>query len=112
MVRPKKKRFVSAPPPIEEFVPKDMEVTGEIFLSVEEFEAVRLSDFEKRDQESAAVFMGISRHTFGRLLATARSKIAQALVEGKSLKIVGGHYEFCEGGPRRRWRRGGGRGGR
>ena len=73
-------------------------------MSVEELEAIRLSDFEHLDQETAANMMEVSRHTYGRILASARSIVAQALVTGKALKIEGGTYEFRGMGRRRRRR--------
>ncbi|MEE4165438.1 MAG: DUF134 domain-containing protein, partial [Desulfocapsaceae bacterium] len=91
------------------FVPHGRSVSGEVEITVEEFEAIRLSDFEHLDQEAAAGMMGVSRHTFGRLLASGRSIVADALVTGKMLKIEGGDYEFRGLGQGRR-RRGGGRG--
>ncbi|PID43420.1 MAG: hypothetical protein CR981_01990, partial [Proteobacteria bacterium] len=94
MPRPKKKRFVSAYPSLAAFIPRGIPISGEALIQVEEFEAIRLSDFEHLDQESAAAMMGVSRHTFGRLLSRARSIIADALVTGKELKIEGGHYEI------------------
>ena len=54
MPRPKKPRFVSGYPAIAAFVPQGMPITGEVMLTVEELEAIRLSDFERLDQESAA----------------------------------------------------------
>ena len=109
MPRPKKTRFVSAYPMITAFVPQGKDISGEVSMTVEEFEAIRLSDFEHLDQERAAVMMGVSRHTFGRLLSAGRSIVADALVTGKILTIEGGEYEFrgCGQGHRRR---GGGRG--
>jgi len=77
-------------------------------MAVEELEAIRLSDFEHLDQETAAGMMAISRHTFGRILAKAHGKVAESLVTGKVLRIEGGSYEF-RGMGRRRRRRGGGR---
>jgi predicted DNA-binding protein (UPF0251 family) len=106
MPRPKKTRFVSAYPAIAAFVPTGVTVTGEIFMSVEELESIRLSDFEHLDQETAANLMKVSRHTYGRILADARSILAEAVITGKSLKIEGGVYEF-RGMGRRRHRRGG-----
>ena len=106
MPRPKKTRFVSAYPAIAAFVPTGVTVTGEIFMSVEELESIRLSDFEHLDQETAANLMKVSRHTYGRILANARSILAEAVITGKSLKIEGGVYEF-RGMGRRRHRRGG-----
>jgi predicted DNA-binding protein (UPF0251 family) len=108
MPRPKKPRFVSGYPTLTAFIPEGVPVTGEISLSVEEFEAVRLSDFEGLDQESAANLMAVSRQTYGRILARARHCISEALITGKALKIEGGDYEFRGMGRRRR--RTGGRG--
>jgi len=110
MPRPKKTRFVSAYPAIAAFVPQGVSVTGELFMSVEELESIRLSDFEHLDQETAADMMEISRHTYGRILANARSSVAEALVTGKALKIGGGAYEFRGMGRRRRRRGGRGQG--
>ena len=106
MPRPKKPRFVSGYPAIAAFLPHGMSIRGEVFMSVEELEAIRLSDFEHLDQETAADMMAVSRHTYGRILAAARSSVAEALVIGKALKIEGGTYEF-RGMGRRRRRRGG-----
>ena len=108
MPRPKKPRFVSGYPTLTAFVPEGVPITGEVFLSVEELEAVRLSDFEGLDQEAAANLMEVSRQTYGRILAHARSVISEALVTGKALRVEGGDYEFR--GMRRRRRRGAGRG--
>jgi len=110
MTRPKKPRFVSAYPAIAAFVPQGVTVAGEIFMSVEELESIRLSDFEHLDQETAANMMEVSRHTYGRILANARSIVAEALVTGKALKIGGGAYEFRGMGRRRRGRGGKGHG--
>ncbi|MBM9520729.1 DUF134 domain-containing protein [Desulforhopalus vacuolatus] len=110
MSRPTKPRFVSAYPVMAAFVPRGVAVTGEVLISVEEFEAIRLSDFEHLDQEKAAAMMGVSRHTFGRLLGKARARVADALVLGKELRIEGGNYEIRGRGMQRR-RRGGGGGG-
>jgi len=101
MPRPKKIRFVSAYPAIAAFVPHGMPVTGEVSMSLEALEAIRLSDFEHLDQETAAALMEVSRHTFGRILSNARSTIAEALVTGKALKIEGGVYELRGMGGRR-----------
>jgi predicted DNA-binding protein (UPF0251 family) len=104
MPRPKKPRFVSGYPAIAAFVPHGISISGEVFMSVEELEAIRLSDFEHLDQETAANMMEVSRHTYGRILAGARSIVAEALVIGKALKIEGGAYEFRGMGRRRRRR--------
>ena len=59
----------------------------EILLFEDEMEAVRLSDFEGLYQEECAQKMNISRTTFSRVVASARKKIADALLHGKSLRI-------------------------
>ena len=109
MPRPKKTRFVSGYPSIASFIPQGVPATGELYLSVEALEAIRLSDFEGLDQETAARLMQVSRQTYGRILSGARGRVAEALVTGKALKIGGGTYEMRGFGGRRR-RRGGRRG--
>jgi len=104
MPRPKKPRFVSGYPSIAAFVPQGVHVAGEVFLSVEELEAIRLSDFERLDQESAANLMQVSRQTYGRILANARGVVGEALVTGKALRIEGGTYQMRGRGRRRRRR--------
>jgi predicted DNA-binding protein (UPF0251 family) len=80
---------------------------GEVFLPIEGLEAIRLSDFQGLDHETAAKMMDISRQTFGRVLAEARSIIADALVMGKTLRIEGGDFDMPPQGRRRRRGRGG-----
>ncbi len=109
MPRPKKPRFVSGYPTISAFVPQGVPITGELSLSIEELEAIRLSDFERLDQESAANLMQVSRQTYGRILTSARGIIGEALVTGKAVRVEGGNYAF-RGGGGRRCRRGRGRG--
>jgi uncharacterized protein len=108
MPRPRKPRYVSGYPTLTAFIPEGIAVSGEVFLSVEELEAVRLSDFEGLDQEAAANLMEVSRQTYGRILTHARQVVAEALITGKALRVEGGDYEFR--GMRRRRRGGGGRG--
>jgi len=61
---------------------------------MDEFEAIRLKDFEDLQQEEAAKKMNISQPTFHRLITLARKKVADALVSGKALRIEGGVYEM------------------
>ncbi|MEA3279569.1 MAG: DUF134 domain-containing protein [Thermodesulfobacteriota bacterium] len=94
MPRPKKPRFVSAYPTMTAFIPEGMPVSGEVLLSVEGIESIRLSDFEGLDQDTAARLMAVSRQTYGRILSEARGVVANALVTGKALRIKGGMYAF------------------
>lgn len=73
-----------------------MKELKDVHLSVEELEAIRLKDLEGLDQEECAVQMGVSRTTFQRVLYAARSKIAEALVKGKALRIEGGDFELAQ----------------
>lgn len=66
----------------------------EVNLSVEELEAIRLKDLEGLDQEQCAEQMQVARTTFQRVLYSAHSKIATALVDGKALRIEGGHFKM------------------
>lgn len=59
-------------------------------MTVDELEALRLADLEGLYQEEAASRMGISRPTFARIVEAARRKVADTLVNGRSLKIGGG----------------------
>jgi len=67
----------------------------EILLSVEEAEAIRLKDLEGLEQEGCAQNMLISRPTFHRVLGSARKKLADALLNGKAIRIEGGNFEMA-----------------
>lgn len=86
-----KKRKICHLPTNHTFTPE--QPSGEaVILTLDELEALRLSDLEQMDQDSAAELMEISRTTFQRVLHTARKRVATALVEGKTLQISGGKY--------------------
>lgn len=82
------------PPRMEGFKPFGipMRELESVDLLYEEFESIRLADYENLTQEAAAVKMNISRPTFSRLYDKARKKIARAFVEGKAIIISGGNY--------------------
>ena len=96
MVRPIKPRFVRALPWITYFKPRGFPLLNldEVVLRVEELEAIKLKDLEGLDQERCAKKMKISRGTFQRILNSARRKIADALVNGKAIRIEGGNYRM------------------
>ncbi|NPA10944.1 MAG: DUF134 domain-containing protein [Epsilonproteobacteria bacterium] len=58
-----------------------------VYLNADELEAIRLMDYEGLYQEEAAKEMGVSRPTFSRIIKEARRKIADAIVNSKSLEI-------------------------
>lgn len=60
-----------------------------IDLSLEELEALHLSDYEGLEQEEAALRMSVSRRTFVRDLSSGRRKIVDALLNGKAIRICG-----------------------
>ena len=84
-------------PPITYFKPAGVPLAQlqEICLSVEEAEAIRLKDIEKLEQEECGQMMNISRTTFARVLASAREKMADALLNGKAIRIEGGDFEMA-----------------
>jgi predicted DNA-binding protein (UPF0251 family) len=67
----------------------------EVRLSVEEAEAIRLKDIEGLAQDDCAQKMSVSRPTFARILLSARKQTADALLNGKAIRIEGGHYEMA-----------------
>lgn len=96
MARPKNNRFVKQPPVFTDFKPigirgKNLE---RVFLSIDEYEAIRLADKLGLSHEDAAQKMEISRSTFSRLILKARQKIADFLINGKALSIEGGKFYF------------------
>lgn len=92
MPRPKCCRKIGCTPDKNYFKPRGIPSTQleEVVLSLDEFEAIRLADFERLYQEDAAIKMNISRQTFGRIIESAHKKIADILISGKALKIEGG----------------------
>lgn len=95
-------RLVTEYPLMSGYLPENMQPTGTVDLSVEGMEAIRLSDFEGLAQEAASEKMGISRQTYGRILAEARNIVAEALVTGKRIRFGGGTYTLHSGHRRRR----------
>ncbi len=71
----------------------------EVCLNIEEAEAIRLKDVQDLDQEGSALQMNISRPTFQRILESARKKMADALLGGKAIRIVGGNFQMAEQNP-------------
>lgn len=92
MSRPTITRIVDIPLRTVYFKPcgKLPDDTECVTIKFEELEALRLADLEGITQSEACVNMGISRHTFGRILATARRKVARSLVESLPIVVTGG----------------------
>jgi len=97
MPRPLKCRRVSFLPGVTYFKPAGIPLRAldEVLLSIEEAEAIRLKDLEGLEQEQCAGKMSISRPTFQRVLASGRQKIADALLNGKAIRIEGGSFAMA-----------------
>lgn len=93
MARCKCPRFIGEGPNTVYYKPAGIRLTEleEVVLELDEYEAVKLADLEELYQEDAAEKMKISRQTFGRIICSAHKKIADALVNGKAIKIEGGN---------------------
>ncbi len=96
--RPFRLRKISNPPVISGFKPYGNKKNGgkaeSVFLHLEEYEALRLCDWEMLNHNQAAILMVVSRPTLTRIYSKARQKIAEALVLGKQIIIEGGKIYF------------------
>ena len=101
MPRPHKRRFVRAEPNVSYYKPRGIPIgtIAEVVLNIDEFEALRVKDFEGLPQKEAAQHLKVSQPTLHRILRSAHAKVADALVNGKALRIDGGPYEL----PSVRW---------
>ena len=96
MARPQKDRMIKEPPLFSQFKPMGApgRMLETISMSLDEYEAFRLSDYLGMSQEEAADEMEISRPTFTRLIETARKKVTELIINGKMLTIEGGNIHF------------------
>lgn len=97
MARPSRCRRICAEPVYDSFIPKGRFTEDNIVLTVDEYEVIRLIDLEKFTHEQCAKQMDISRTTVTEVYESAREKLADSIVNGKSLLISGGHYRICDG---------------
>jgi uncharacterized protein len=97
--RPRCPRRIEREPEVNYFKPRGIPLRqlGVVIIQFEELEAIRLTDIEEMKQEQAAQLMGVSRRAFWEDLQSARRKIAEALVEGKAIRIEGGSYKVENG---------------
>ena len=96
MPRPKKCRFILQEPGVTYFKPQGipLKILEQTQITVDELEAVRLTDYLGLSHEEAARQLQVSRPTVTRMLAKARKSIAEALVTGKAIRIEGGDYRL------------------
>ncbi len=99
MPRRKRHRLVTREPHVSVYKPAGIPTREleEILITIAEFEALRLADFEGLSQRDASTAMEISQPTFNRVLSSARHKVAGGLVQGYVLRIEGGQYRLADG---------------
>ncbi|MBQ1290815.1 MAG: DUF134 domain-containing protein [Lachnospiraceae bacterium] len=94
MPRPKRNRRIRGYPDYWTFSPEGSAHPETLLLSLDEYEAIRVIDFLRMTQEECAAQMGVSRSTVTSIYDSARSKLADALVNGKRIRIAGGAYRI------------------
>lgn len=90
MARPCKKRWVCGEPRCRRFGPSDVLNIEEVVLNLDEYECIRLIDYEGLEQEQCAAQMGVARTTVQAIYKSAREKLADSIVNAKHLRIEGG----------------------
>ena len=96
MPRPQKKRLVCCMPKSGLCLPENPDEAQSVFMTVDEYETIRLIDLEKNTQEECAAQMHISRTTVQGIYDSARTKIADSIVNSKKMIISGGDYVVCK----------------
>ena len=115
MPRPKRWRRICAEPAYDAFLPEGIAGGEPVVLTLDEYEAIRLIDLEKKTHEECAAWMEVSRTTVTEIYESARYKLADCIVNGRRLCISGGDYRICDGtakgcgAARCRWSRAGAR---
>ncbi len=99
MSRPQRRRKICSEPKYRGFAPleTDRAKSGEIELSFDEYETIRLIDLAGLTQEQCARHMGVSRTTVTKIYDNARGKLADMLINGRTLNVTGGNYSVCNG---------------
>lgn len=93
--RPRKPRTIKNEPRTRQFSPRGrIGRPGYAELKYEELEAIRLADYTGLKQRDAAGFMDISQQTFSRVLRNGRKRLAEALIQGKIIKVQGGDFKI------------------
>jgi len=96
MSRPRKLRTVCCMPETNEFGPANNLSSESVILSVDQYETIRVIDLEGLTQEECADQMQVARTTIQGIYEEARKIIADAIVNGKTLRIEGGSYKLCD----------------
>lgn len=98
MARTCKQRRICGEPRCRRFGPFDFasNQSQSVILSLDEFECIRLIDYEGLTQEQCAEQMDVARTTVQAIYKSGREKMADSLVNGKELYISGGNVRYCE----------------
>ena len=96
MARPSRCRRICEEPYYDSFHPCGVPC-GEAVMTLDEYETLRLIDYEGLNHEQCAARMNISRTTVTEIYEQARHRLADCIVNGKSLRISGGNYRICSG---------------
>lgn len=96
MARRQKYRCICSKPAVKGFQPEGCPSGGTVIIGYDEYEVIRLLDYRQLTQEECARKMNISRPTVTRIYAEVRQKVADAMVNGKSIRIEGGDVIVCE----------------
>lgn len=98
MARTKKNRLIQMAPHFNGFEPCGSQTTDKTAVSIkfEEYEAMKLCDYECLTHEEASILMNISRSTFTRIYESVRNKVAKAFIEGRAIVFEEGNIDFAE----------------
>lgn len=96
MPRHQRKRRVFLPPRRRGWDVRNTKSADTIIVSYDEYESIKLLDYEGMKQTEVAVIMNVSRPTLTRIYNVARQKVAKALVTGAHIEIGGGNVEVHE----------------
>lgn len=95
MPRPKKCRMISYFPHNTRFFPEYLSQSNEIIMTLDEYETIKLIDYQDLTQEECASYMHVARTTVQQIYNSARKKLSLMLIEGKSLSIEDRNYCVC-----------------
>ncbi len=97
MPRPRIPKSVCNEPSVDTFTPTGKANRNEdiVTMSIEEYEVFRLIDREGLTQAQCGSVMGVARSTVQRIYDSARKKLAESIIDAKTLKIGGGDYSLC-----------------
>lgn len=56
-------------------------------MGQDEFSALKFHDMDGLSQKEASLKMKVSQPTFARILASARKKVASAIIKGEEIRI-------------------------